>query len=75
MASYEAGSTHAWLIQSVASFLSDVVVLPRLLQETRLKAVMSSFNRATRKALKDSIIMAGRGSEREEAICINCNNK
>ena len=71
MASYEAGSTHTWRIRSVASFLSDVVVLPRLLKETRLNAVMRSFSRATHKALKDSLIVAGGEREREEAICIN----
>ena len=71
MASYEAGSNHSWNIQSVASFLSDVVVLPRLLEETRLKGIMTSFCRATRKALKDSLILAGGGRAREETICNN----
>ena len=69
MASYEAGGAHQWRIQSVASFLSDVVVLPRLLEETRLKAIMGSFCRATKKALKDSLILAGKGRAREETIC------
>ena len=71
MASYEAGDTHTWELQSVVPMLSDVVILPRLLEEKRLKTVMSSFCRATRKALRDSLILAGEGKVREEAWC-NC---
>jgi hypothetical protein len=67
MTSYEAGEAHSWELKSVAPVLSDIVILPKLLEETRLKAVMSSFCRATRKALRDSLILAGGGSVREEA--------
>jgi hypothetical protein len=68
MASYEAGETHAWRLQSVVPMLSDIVILPRLLEEKRLKTIMSSFCRATRKALRDSLILAGDGRIREE-VC------
>ena len=71
MASYEAGETHTWELQSVVPMLSDVVILPRLLEERRLNTVMSSFRRATRKALRDSLILAGEGKVREEMWC-NC---
>ena len=66
MASYEAGEAHSWELKSVAPVLSDIIILPKLLEETRLKAVMSSFCRTTRKALRDSLILAGGGSVREE---------
>lgn len=73
MASYAAGETHAWRIGSVTPVLSDVVILPRLLEETHLKAVMSAFCRATRKALRDSLILAGGGRVKEQSLqmCIN----
>lgn len=66
VATYEAGSDHAWRLNSVSPVLSDIVILPRLLEETRLKTVMSSFCRATRKALRDSVRLAGNGRAREE---------
>ena len=66
MASYEAGEDHTWKINGVAPFLSDVVILPKVLDETRLKAVMSQFCKATRKTLKDSLFLAGRQSVRED---------
>lgn len=68
MANYSAGERHTWQIGGVAPVLSDVVILPRLLQETHLKPVISSFCRATRKALKDSLILAGGGRVREESL-------
>ena len=71
MANYEAGTEHTWQIQSVVPMLSDLVILPRLLDEKRLKTVMSSFCRATRKALRDSLIVAGNGRMREEMWCNN----
>lgn len=68
MASYEAGVSHDWRLGGVAQVLSDVVILPRLLDERRLGVVMSSFCRATRKALRDSVLLAGEGRVREEMI-------
>ena len=69
MASYTAGDDHAWRLQSVASVLSDLVILPRILDEARLGSVMSSFCRATRKALHDSVWLAGGTRVREhEAV-------
>ncbi len=68
MASYEAGDDHAWKLCSVATVLSDVVILPKFLDENRLGAVMSSFCRATRKALRDSVWLAGETRVREEAL-------
>ena len=41
MAGYEAGPSHAWKLSSVgqvAQVLSDVVILPKLLDERRLGA-------------------------------------
>lgn len=68
-ATYEAGDDHSWRISSVSPILSDIVILPRILEETRLKAVMSSFCRATRKSLRDSILLAGGERVREEMLC------
>lgn len=68
MASYEAGTDHAWQLCSVATVLSDVVILPKFLDENRLGAVMSSFCRATRKTLRDSVWLAGEARVREEVL-------
>ena len=71
MASYEAGVAHTWQLQSVVPMLSDLVILPSLLDERRMKTIMTSFCRATRKALKDSLIVAGDARIREEMLCHN----
>lgn len=68
MASYEAGGDHAWQLRSVTTVLSDVVILPKFLDENRLDAVMGSFCRATRKTLRDSVWLAGEKRVREEAL-------
>jgi hypothetical protein len=68
MANYEAGGDHAWRLRSVAAVLSDVVILPKFLDENRLDALMSSFCRATRKTLRDSVWLAGGARVREEAL-------
>ena len=51
---------------ALLTFLSGVVILPKVLDETRLKSVMSLFCKATRKTLKDSLFLAGRQSVRED---------
>jgi hypothetical protein len=66
MANYEAGTDHAWKLQNVIPMLSDLVILPRILDERRLKPVFCSFLRATRKAVKDSLIVAGNQRLKEE---------
>jgi len=68
MTSYEAGDSNDWKIQNVIPMLSDIVILPRLLDDRRLKPVFSSFCRAMRKATKDSLVMAGNQKTREENI-------
>ena len=68
MANYEAGGDHAWQLRSVAAVLSDVVILPKFLDENRLDATMSSFCRATRKTLRDSVWLAGGVRVREEVL-------
>jgi hypothetical protein len=72
MASYDAGVEHAWRLQSVVPMLSDIVILPRLLDDSRLKTVISSLCRATRKSLRDSLIVAGNGRMREEMWSCSC---
>jgi hypothetical protein len=58
LATYQQGESHDWLLCSVVPMLSDLVVLPKRLDERNLKGVMASFGRATRKCLKDSLIVA-----------------
>jgi hypothetical protein len=68
MASYDPGQDHAWRLQSVATVLSDIVILPQYLEETRLRAVMTSFCRASKKALRDSLLLAGDRKVKEETL-------
>ena len=66
MAQYAQGELHDWTLSNVTPILSDIVVLPRLLREDRLKLTMSSLNKALRKSLRDSLILAGGVRYREE---------
>ena len=66
VATYEQGADHAWGIQGVSCLLSDMVILPRLLQPPRLKGIMGCFNRALKKTLRDSLILAGQQRHKED---------
>ena len=65
MATYEHGADYKWGIQGVSCLLSNMVILPRLLQPSRLKGIMGFFNRARRKTLKDSLILTGQQQHKE----------
>ena len=58
LATYHQGPRHDWLLCSVVPMLSDMVILPKRLDERNLKGIMASFARATRKCLNDSLIVA-----------------
>ena len=66
LSNYTKGDHHLWELESVVPLLSDVVIVPRLLKEDRLKITMSSFNRALKKSLRDSLILAGGCQYKEE---------
>jgi hypothetical protein len=65
IASYTQGIHHTWSLDTVAPILCDCVILPKILEEGRLKCIMSSFGRATRKSLRDSLLLAGNQSVKE----------
>jgi hypothetical protein len=65
---YAKGEDHSWRFFSVVPVLSDTVILPRLLEPTRIKSVMASFARAMRKCTRDSLIMAEGTKYRETTL-------
>ena len=66
ISTYTQGEKHDWALQGVSPMLSDIVLLPRLLQEHRLKYAIHALSRAVRKTLRDSLILAGEVRYREE---------
>ena len=68
MAHYTQGEDHAWRLADCIPFLSDMVVLPRVLEMAKLQRVMRFFHRAIRKSLKDSVYVAGSAQYREESL-------
>lgn len=68
LATYEQGAAHDWTLTSVVPMLSDLVILPKRLDERNLRAIMSSFCRATRKCFNDSLILAGEGGKCKEVV-------
>ena len=65
---YVQGDDHGWRLFSVVPMLSDIVILPRLLDPSRIKTVIASFSRATRKCMRDSLMVAGRAKYRENTL-------
>lgn len=65
---YVPGKDHSWKLFSVIPMLSDTVILPRLLDPSRVKTALVSFARATRKCIRDSLIMAGIAKYRENTL-------
>ena len=65
---YAQGGDHSWQLSSVVPVLSDMVILPRLLDPSRVKIILASFARATRKCMRDSLIMAGTAKYRESTL-------
>ena len=65
---YEAGDEHDWLLSGVSPMLSEMVILPRLLHERKLGGIMRSFDRALRKTLRDSVIVAGGRLYKEDTL-------
>ena len=80
MAQFTADNAHSWRLASVIPFLSDVVVLPKILNThtwTRHKAkghiwrpVMRSFQRAIAKCFRDSLIITGGTRYKEDTMGI-----
>jgi len=65
---YTKGIDHSWRFFSVVPMLSDTIILPRLLEPTRIKGLMTSFARASRKCMRDSLIMADGAKYRETTL-------
>ena len=65
---YNQGEDHSWRLSSVIPMLSDIVILPRILDPTRIKTVVTSFSRATRKCVRDSLIVAGTTKYKENTL-------
>ena len=70
LANYEQGERHDWALTSVVPMLSDLVILPKRLDERNLRPVMSSFCRATRKCLTDSLFLAGEGGGKCKEVAV-----
>ena len=67
---YTPGEDHAWRLFSVVPMLSDTVILPRLLHPSNIKNVLVSFSRATRKCVRDSLLVVGTTKYKENTLSI-----
>lgn len=71
---YVPGDDHSWKLFSVVPMLSDTVILPRMLDPSRVKTAIASFSRATRKCMRDSLIVAGTAKYKENTL-VKVNSK
>ena len=65
---YEAGDEHTWRLGGVSPVLAETVLLPGLLHERKVEDVMRRFDWALKKALKDSVIVAGGRLYKEDSF-------
>jgi hypothetical protein len=65
---YAQGEGHSWDFLSVFPVLSDTVILPRILDPSRIKSTVTSFSRATRKCMRDSLLVAGTAKYKEDTM-------
>ena len=65
---YVQGDDHSWKLGSVVPVLADTVIMPRLLDPSRIKAVVAPFGRAMRKCTRDSLIVAGTTKYKESTL-------
>jgi hypothetical protein len=65
LAHYEAGE-----LSGCIPFLSDSVIVPRVLHPPSLMPVMRHFHRALKKTLRDSLLMAGSARYKEETLAL-----
>lgn len=66
VATYSAGEGHAWGLEGVSPMLSDMVVLPRVLPESRIGYAIHCLSHAVKKTLKDSLLLAGGSRYKED---------
>ena len=65
---YAQGGDHSYTFLSVFPVLSDTVILPRILDPSRVKSTMASFSRASRKCIRDSLLVAGTTKYKEDTM-------
>ncbi len=68
---YVAGEDHSWRLFSVVPMLSDTVILPRMLDPSKVKATVIAFSRAIRKCMRDSLIVAGTTKYKENTLAMS----
>jgi hypothetical protein len=68
MAHYVSGEGHLWRLGGCIPFQSEYVVLPRVLEISRMKNVMRLLHMAIRKSLNDSIYVAGTSQYCERSL-------
>ena len=59
VSTYTPGEDHGWTLEGVVPMLSDMLIIPRVLQQHRLACIMGMFSRSLKKTLTDSLLMAG----------------
>ncbi len=67
---YVPGEDHGWRLFSVVPMLSDTVILPRILDPSKVKGTVTAFSRAIRKCMRDSLIVAGTTKYKENTLAM-----
>ena len=59
LTTYHMGEDHAWRLDTTVPFMADIVILPKVLTVTKVRPIISAFQRLIKKGLKNSLILAG----------------
>ena len=68
LCNYTRGEGHTWGLETVVPVLSYVAIVPKFIMEDRLRKTMSSFNRAVKKSLADSLILVDGWQYKEDTM-------
>lgn len=58
VACYERGASNDWAISNVIPFLSDWIIIPRIVSLKSIEGIVFAYGKAARKTLADSRLMA-----------------
>jgi len=58
LSTYHRKADHSWKLDTTSPFMSDIVILPKVLHKAKVRSLLSIFLRIIKKGLRNSIILA-----------------
>ena len=59
LTTYHMGNDRSWRLDTTVPFMADIVILPKVLTVTKVRPIISAFQRLIKKGLRNSLLLAG----------------